>query len=183
MLHGYLSAATAAAAGSWRQRFVPLPSHWVYLEHAFFQLIMPTLVPHKVINPNHGVHFHTCQGNIHHLPSFYPLRWAACTCTSAALSISFVSMFASWQHFIVWDDWRMMQDYSLLNMGFFISTGLKIQSWISEAATLVGKWFLLYPEISAREISSFSVASFLEIPATLEKQSTNVPRWIWANTG
>lgn len=88
MPHEYLSAAAtantaAAAAGSWRQRFVPLPFHWVYLEHAFFQLIMPTFVPHKVINPNHGVHFHTCQGIIHHLASFYPLRWAACTCISA----------------------------------------------------------------------------------------------------
>lgn len=98
MRHGYLLVLLLAAE-SWRQRFVPLPFHWVYLEHAFFQLIMPTLVPHKVINPNHGVHFHTCQGIIHHLASFYPLRWAR-------------------QHFTLGDYCRMMQEYSLLNTGF-----------------------------------------------------------------
>lgn len=138
MRHGYLLVLLLAAE-SWRQRFVPLPFHWVYLEHAFFQLIMPTLVPHKVINPNHGVHFHTCQGIIHHLASFYPLRWAR-------------------QHFTLGDYCRMMQEYSLLNTGFLkkmwnfvffcIPAALKIQSWICEAAPLVSKWFLLYPEIS-----------------------------------
>lgn len=172
----------AAAAASWRQskrksKELPLPYHWVYLEHAFFQLIMPTLVPHKVINPNHSVHFHTCQGIIHHLPSFYPLCWAACTCTSTALSISSVALLESQQQFTSWDFWWMMQDYSLLNMGLFF---LKHQRFF-EAATLVGKWFLLSLERSA---SSFRVASFLEITATLAKQSSkNLPRWIWANTG
>lgn len=159
----------AAAAASWRQWFVPLPYHWVYLEHASFQLIMPTLVPHKVINPNHSVHFHTCQGIIHHLPSFYPL--------STALSISSVALLESQLQFTSWDFWWMVQDYSLLNMELFF---LKHQRF-SEAATLVAKWFLLSLKISA---SSFRVASFLEITATLAKQSSkNLPRWIWANTG
>lgn len=43
-----------------------------------FQLIMPTLVSRKVINPNHCVHFHTCQTIIHHLAYlFSPLRSTA----------------------------------------------------------------------------------------------------------
>lgn len=34
---------------------------------------MPALGSHKVINPNHSVHFHTCQTIIHHLAYlFYP---------------------------------------------------------------------------------------------------------------
>lgn len=38
-----------------------------------FQLIMPTLDSHKVINPNHCVHFHTCQTSIPHLAYLFTL--------------------------------------------------------------------------------------------------------------
>lgn len=38
-----------------------------------FQLIMPTLGSHKVINPNHCVHFHTCQTIIPHLAYLFTL--------------------------------------------------------------------------------------------------------------
>lgn len=48
-----------------------------------FQLIMPTLVSHKVINPNHFVHFHTCQTIIQHLAYLFTLQENSIACKRA----------------------------------------------------------------------------------------------------
>lgn len=55
------------------QQFVLLLLEWSLSTICLFQLIMPALASHKVINPNHSVHFHTCQTIIQHLAYlFYP---------------------------------------------------------------------------------------------------------------
>lgn len=56
------------------QQFVLLLLECSLSTICLFQLIMLALGSHKVINPNHSVHFHTCQIIIQHLAYlfFYP---------------------------------------------------------------------------------------------------------------